>query len=578
MDLIKKLLKEKAIQKPEAKKIEREAKEKNKKQEEIILEKGLVPEGFLFQTKSDLLGIPLKKVVPEDIPLKVLKLIPESSVVRYKMMPLGKKDNKIMIGMVYPQDPQSKEAIRFVARQGKFDYEIFLIAPSDFKDLLKQYRTLKREAEKALKAIKAGEGEEESKETTAQEKIAKGKELAEEAPIVKMVSVVIKHAVEGKASDVHIEPTKDKLRIRYRLNGVLHPSLLLPMRVHSAVVARIKILSKLKIDETRVPQGGRFTKTINDKDIDFRVSTLPTVFGEKVVMRVLDPTEGLKTHKDLGLKGRNFDVLEDAAKKPFGLILATGPTGCGKTTTLYSILRLLNKPEVNIVTLEDPVEYTLEGVNQSQVKPEIGYKFSEGLREILRQDPDIVMVGEIRDEETAHLAIHASLTGHLVLSTLHTNNAPGVIPRMMDMDVRSFLLPSTLSIALAQRLVRQLCPDCKKKVKPNKKTKDYIMKNLESLPPKIKKKVKIPKTLHIYKPEGCEKCSFKGFKGRTGLFEILKMTDDLSKIILEKNLSSAKVNEEAKRQGMITMEQDGILKVLDGETTIEEVMRVAWGR
>jgi len=283
-----------------------------------------------------------------------------------------------------------------------------------------------------------------------------------------MVAVILRHAVEGNASDVHIEPEENQLRIRFRMDGTLYSSLFLPIHTHPSIVARIKILSNLRIDETRIPQDGRFSARINNKDIDFRVSTFPTKLGEKVAIRVLDPTEGLKTYQEIGLISTNLKLIKEAIVRPFGLILATGPTGSGKTTTLYAILQELNKPEVNIVTLEDPIEYFVKGINQSQIRPEINYDFSQGLRHVVRQDPDIIMVGEIRDEESASLATQAALTGHIVLSTLHTNNAIGIIPRLIDMKVKPFLLPATLNIGIAQRLAQRLCPYCKEKVKPNK--------------------------------------------------------------------------------------------------------------
>jgi type IV pilus assembly protein PilB len=330
----------------------------------------------------------------------------------------------------------------------------------------------------------------------------------------------------------------------------------------------------LKIDEMRVPQDGRFSAKFDGKEVDFRVSTFPTTEGEKVVLRVLDPTTGLLDLGELGLVGRNLRVIKEAIEKPYGMILATGPTGSGKTTTLYAIMRILNEEGVNIVSLEDPVEYHIEGVNQSQTRPDIGYTFATGLRSIVRQDPDIIMVGEIRDEETAFLATHAALTGHLVLSTLHTNNAIGTIPRLIDLGIKPYLIPPTLSISLAQRLVRRLCPECKKKVKPSTKIKDLILSELEAIPESAKGELKIPKEITIFEPVGCKKCRFEGYSGRIGVFEVLTMTDNLAELIL-KEPSEVKIAEEAKRQGMITMKQDGILKVLEGITSIEEVLRVA---
>jgi type IV pilus assembly protein PilB len=362
------------------------------------------------------------------------------------------------------------------------------------------------------------------------------------------------------------------------VDGILHSSIILPLKIHPAVGARVKIIANLKIDETRLPQDGRFSVKFENKDIDFRVSTFPTMLGEKVVLRILDPDQGVKTFEELGLEGRNFDIVEEAIKKPYGLILLTGPTGSGKTTTLYAILHAVNRESVNIITLEDPVEYYIEGVNQSQVRPEIGYDFANGLRHILRQDPNIIMVGEIRDKETANLATNAALTGHIVLSTLHTNDSLGVIPRLIDLGVEPFLIPPTLSIALAQRLVRRLCPFCKEKVQPSEEIKEKIFERYNSLPEMIKKglpfKLESKKDVFIFEPKGCKKCGNEGYSGRIGVFEVLKITKTISEIITS-DPSEAKIFEEAKKQGMITMEQDGVLKVLEGITSMEEVLRVA---
>jgi type IV pilus assembly protein PilB len=346
------------------------------------------------------------------------------------------------------------------------------------------------------------------------------------------------------------------------------------LKIHPAVVARIKILSNLKIDETRIPQDGRFSIKVEGKQIDFRVSTFPTTLGEKVAIRVLDPKVGLGTFEELGFAGRNLEVLKKGIIKPYGLILVTGPTGSGKSTTLYAILQLLNKEGVNIVTLEDPAEYFIEGINQSQVKPEIGYDFATGLRHILRQDPNVIMVGEIRDEETASLAINAALTGHIVLSTLHTNNSVGVIPRLVDMGVKPYLIAPTLQLAIAQRLVRRLCDACKKKIEPKAELRDIIEKELAVLPESVKKDLKVTKPLAVYTTKGCNKCGNTGFSGRIALYEILLMTESLADII-SKEPSESRILKEAKAQGMITMKQDGIIKVLQGITTIEEVLRVA---
>lgn len=571
MTLVQQLVKKGVLEKEKATSLEFEIKNSGKREEEVIVERDIISEDFLFDLKSKNLKIALKKIIPEEVPLKILEAIPEESARYYQMIPLAKRDNLFEIGMIYPEDLKAQEALKFLARQGKFNFQVFLITFTTFNNLLKQYRTLRREVTRALEEL-----ETELKTERVEVKPMKGAEierLIEEAPITKVVAVILRHAIEGKASDIHVEPTREKLRVRFRLDGVLHSSILLPLKIHPAVIARIKILSNLKIDETRVPQDGRFSTKINDKDIDFRVSTFPTTRGEKVAIRILDPSEGMKGFEELGLEKRNFKVVQEAIRKPYGMILATGPTGCGKTTTLYAILNLLNKEGVNVVTLEDPVEYFIEGINQSQIKPEIGYEFNTGLRHVVRQDPDVIMVGEIRDEETASLATHAALTGHIVLSTLHTNNAIGVIPRLIDLGVRSFLIPPTLSLAIAQRLVRKLCPECKKKIKPTPKIKDLILKEIDALSPIIKKDYQIKEPLMIYEAKGCKKCRFGGYSGRIGVFEILEMTSRLSEIIL-KQPTETKISEEAAHQGMTTMRQDGILKVLAGITSIEEVIRV----
>ena len=570
MDILNFLIKKEILDKAKAEIVKEEIGLTGKKAEEIIIEKDLLPEKVLFNAKSEALNIPLREIAPEDVPLEALETIPEESARYYKMIPLSAQDKVINVGMVYPEELKTREVLKFLARQGNFTYDIFLVTPSNFNNLLKQYKTLKKEVGSALEKL---ESEEEGKITGIVSERTEA--MAEEAPVTKMVAVMLRHAVDGNASDIHIEPTKDKLRIRFRLDGILHASLFLPMKTHPAVVARIKILSKLKIDENRVPQDGRFSANINEKDIDFRVSTFPTTLGEKVVLRVLDPCQGLKDIKDIGFNYRDLSMAERTIKKPYGLLLVTGPTGSGKSTTLYTILQRLNQEGKNIVTLEDPVEYYIGGINQSQIKPAIGYTFAQGLRHILRQDPDIIMVGEIRDEETAALAIHAALTGHFVLSTLHTNNVSGVIPRLIDLGVAPFLLPASLSMLLSQRLVRKLCPFCKKKISPGFKMKQLIQREISSLSLSAKRENKLSTSdIQIWEAKGCKKCKNSGFSGRMAVFETLEMTKSLSEIILGEP-SEQKIAIEAKQQGIITMKQDGIIKALQGMTTIEEVLRVA---
>ncbi|HAJ44552.1 MAG: type II secretion system protein E [Candidatus Azambacteria bacterium GW2011_GWE1_42_9] len=502
------------------------------------------------------------------IPPDVLILIPEDSARHYKMIPMALSGNVLDVGLVDPNDVKAQEALNFLASRNGLVARISQISEEEWAGLIKQYAGLGEEVGEALEGLRKELAQEKEKMISPE---AKGKP-EQNAPIIRMVETILKHSVESRASDIHIEPMMKKLRVRFRLDGSLQTVVVLPIEIAPAVVSRVKILADLQIDETRRPQDGRFTAKIGDKEIDLRVAVLPTARGEKVVMRILDPTTGLKSLQELGIVGRNFEVVERGIKKPFGMILMTGPTGSGKSTTIFGILQILNTDMVNIISLEDPVEYYVDGVNQSQIRPELGYTFASGLRQILRQDPNVIVVGEIRDSETAGLAVQSALTGHLVLSTLHTNDAIGVIPRLSDMGVEPFLLPAALNVALAQRLVKKLCPDCKKEVEPAEAAKQLILKNIESMPeisrPKIKKE-----GFKIFKAQGCPKCANKGTRGRIAVFEILEMTPQLEKIIVSKP-TEADILGEAKRQGMITMLQDGIMKVLEGTIGLEELVQV----
>jgi type IV pilus assembly protein PilB len=576
MFLIEKLIEKKIITSEQAGELEKEFKDFDGKAEDFFLIKKIVDQKKLNELKSEYYGLELFDGNEGlEIPNNVLSLIPEESAVFYKVIPLNVKEDVLEVGMIDPDNIKAKEAVNFITRQKKLKFKLYFIDEKLFNSYLKQYRNIKEEVGKALSALETEMGGSEDIELFSYDaKPNQQERLSEEAPIIKMVAVILRHAVDGNASDIHIEPEEKQLRIRFRMDGTLYASLFLPLHTHPSVVARIKILSNLRIDETRIPQDGRFSARIDNKNVDFRVSTLPTKLGEKVVIRVLDPNEGLKTYQDVGLISSNLRILREAIIKPFGLILATGPTGSGKTTTLYSILQELNKPEVNVITLEDPIEYYLPGVNQSQIRPEIGYDFASGLRHVVRQDPDIIMVGEVRDEESASLVTHAALTGHIVLSTLHTNNAVGIVPRLIDMKIKPFLLPATLNIGIAQRLGQRLCPYCKEKVRPNKEVEKMIIKELNNLPEQVKKDINIPDVIYVYKPKGCPKCNMKGEKGRLGIFEILKMTPELERIIVE-DPTEQRISEEAKRQGMITMRQDGIIKAVKGDVSIEEVLRVS---
>jgi type IV pilus assembly protein PilB len=547
----------------------KEAKESGRNIEEMIIEKELIRESDFYQAKSQFLKIPLRDLTGFKVDAEAFKLVPLEASQHYRFLPLSVDLNRKVLeaGMLNPEDIDAKEALKFIAHRNNLSPKIFVITATDFKNILKEYSSLKGEVREALDELKREmeEGKKTAKKTD-KEKIEK---IAEEAPISKVVALIIKHAIEQRASDIHIEPGEKSTRVRYRVDGVLHTNLILPLRIHPAIISRIKILSNLKIDETRKPQDGRFFTEISGKKIDFRVSTLPTYAGEKVVMRILDPTIGLRDLADLGLEGRNLNVLQEAIKKPNGLILVTGPTGSGKTTTLYSILHILNQEGVNIISLEDPIEYYIDGIAQSQVRPEINYSFASGLRSILRQDPDKIMVGEIRDNETAQLAIHAALTGHLVLSTLHTNDALGVIPRLIDMGVDRYLIPATLILAIAQRLVQKLCPESKKQIQPSAEIEKLIDEQLSEIDSQALKDYNIKKPYTFFEPQSSKECP-RGTRGRMGVFEVLEMTPQLEEIIL-KEPSETKIKEEARRQGMTTMLQDGILKALRGTVGLEEV-------
>jgi type IV pilus assembly protein PilB len=578
MKLLQELFASGLISESKMDELQKEVEKTGKREDDIILENKILSENDLFDLKSRTLRVPLQKIKAEEVPVDVLEIVPDEAANNYKMVAFAKKDNVVQIGMVYPENLAAQNALRFLASQQRFSYHVFLITPTNFSEMQKQRKNLAAETKRTLEELAQERKKRQGVNLIGQEiPDEEQSTISEDAPVIKMVFVILRHALEAKASDIHIEPRRDKLDVRFRLNGVLKSSLTLPLKVHLSVVARIKIMSGLKIDESRVPQDGRFSTKIDGANIDFRVATFPTLFGEKVELRILDPSTGSRTFDDLGLSGRNLEVIKEAIKKPYGLILFTGPTGSGKTTTQYAILRILNDEKVNIVTIEDPIEYSIDGINQSQIKPDIGYTFASGLRQILRQDPNIIMVGEIRDEETADLVMNAALTGHIVLSTLHTNSSIGVVARLIDMKVRPFLIPSTLRIVIAQRLVRTLCPNCKIKIKPEEKIAKFITDKVGNMPPSEREKIKIPDPFNIYAAKGCEECSFTGYSDRTALFEVLSINDEISELIL-KDPSELAIFKAAQKQGMITMEQDGILKVLKGETSIDEVVRVTTER
>lgn len=549
--------------------IKSEARRRGVSIEEVLYERG-IDEQAVVEAKSEALSIPFRRLASGKIVFDLLSAIPEESARFYKFVPIGESDGMLEVGMVNPEDVSAQQALKFIASRIQRPFKVFLITPTDFEKVLKEYQSIGGAVGKALEEFKR---DQEPGERTAREReldITK-LDLEEEAPISKIVDVIVRHGVAGRASDIHIEPERDALRVRFRVDGLLYTSLNLPVTSHQAIVNRIKILTKMKIDETRVPQDGRFQMQIDGKDVDFRVASLPTPFGEKVAIRILDPEAGVKSLEDLGFQGHNLDVIKNAIKRPFGIILITGPTGSGKSTTLYALLQILNREAVNIISLEDPIEYYIPGLNQSQIRPEIGYDFATGLRNILRQDPDIIMVGEIRDKETAQLAIQAALTGHLVLSTLHTNNAVGVIPRLIDMGVDPYLIPSTLALAVGQRLVRKLCSDSRSEITEGPASQ-ILEREIAAMPDSLRAELEGRKPWKTYQAEISATCP-KGTSGRVGVFETLAMTPELEKIIAE-GATETKIQGEAKRQGMITMRQDGILKVLDGIIGINELLEV----
>lgn len=544
--------------------------------EEIIIDYKIIDSEVLTKIKAEIASLPYRNLIGRKMSEEVLMVIPLEVAENYKIVCFSKEANKIKVGITDPSNFKAIEAVDFLAKEEGYVVEYYLISELSFNITFKQYRTLRKEISSALKT----KAEEEAHEL-AKIKKKEGTELEEvtkTAPVAKIVSVIIRHAVDGRASDIHIEPLPKESRVRYRIDGILGTSLILPKNVHGAIVGRIKVMANLKLDETRMPQDGRIKVSINDKEIDLRVSTLPLLDEEKVVMRILDMSKKVATLEDLGFIGWGLDTIKNNIKKKDGMLLVTGPTGSGKSTTLFSILSIINKEGINISTLEDPVEYSIKGVNQSQIKPEIGFTFASGLRSILRQDPDIIMVGEIRDNETAELAIHAGLTGHYVLSTLHTNDALGAIPRLLDMHVEPFLLGSTLNTLVAQRLLRRICRHCKKEDKLPKDSYVSVEKEIKGLPAEVIEKFILgfnKEKLVFYKGEGCSRCGNTGYSGRLVVAEVVDINKELVDIIIE-GKRSVKIEDVKASQKFITIRQDSVIKVLLGLTTVEEIIRVLY--
>lgn len=540
---------------------------------DLILDQKLLQEEDVAKARAAFLNLPYVDLRSTKIAKEVLVIIPEESRQFYKMAPFELENNNLKVAMEDPSNIQALEALEFLGQKANYQVHIYLASSTSISTAAKDSKSISSVVGKALQDIqKTEEIDQAMKLGTNPTSKQTGMAIADDAPIIKIVDVILSNAIEASASDIHIEPSETDVRVRYRIDGILHTSLRLPRTVLAAIVSRIKILSNLKIEEQRLPQDGRFHAEFGKSSVDLRVSTLPLMHGEKIVMRILDKTTSVPTLDQLGLRGKGLDWVLENIKKTHGVFLITGPTGSGKSTTLYSILSLRNTNDVNIVTLEDPVEYFMEGVNQSQINPDIGLTFASGLRSILRQDPNIVMVGEIRDEETVELAVHAALTGHLVFSTLHTNNAVGAIPRLSNMGIEQFLLSASVNLIMAQRLVRKLCEKCKKPVALSPMLQKEIDEALATVPKDYLEGVDLKK-LTTFKAVGCKECGNIGYKGRMGIFEVWPMDGALEELIFSKE-PAHKIYEEALKSGVISMKQDGLIKVARGETTMDEIIRV----
>ncbi len=553
--------------------------------EEILLSMGVSEEDIL-KAKAEYHTVPTKKVNISVVTSQILEYISEEAAVYYRLVPIGLNNGVLEVGMTDPDNISAKDALNFISSKINLPFKIFIISEADFDKVIALYKGLSSEVTKALTELETefvtepGEredGEEEKNkkpeltdaedENNLSSSEGKDSKIIQNAPVTKIVATMLRYAIDGRASDIHVEPGAANVRIRFRVDGVMNTSLVLPMRVHSAVVARIKIMSNMRLDEKRKPQDGRFSAKLNERKIDFRVSTFPTYFGEKVVIRILDQEKGIKKLSELGLNKINYQKIMDALDKPYGLILICGPTGSGKSTTLYSMLNEVDKDHKNVLSLEDPIEYNMEGMSQSQVRPEIGYTFASGLRTTLRQDPDIIMVGEIRDKETAQLAIQAALTGHLVFSTIHTNTAIGAIPRLIDMGVDPYLIAPTLVIAIAQRLARTFCPGAGKPIKVEGGIKMMIEQQFADLPEIYKKDITFGK--EVYEISPAPDCP-SGVRGRVAVMEVLTIDKELEQIIL-KNATEQDIWKYARNKGMLTMKDDAIIKAFERMIPFEEV-------
>ena len=540
--------------------------------DEILIKNGIKEED-ISSLKGEYLNIPVKLFADFKVTGEILKYIPEESARRYLIIPIGVEERVLEVGIVDPENMEAADAVQFISSKIGMPFKLFLISGSDFNKAVEGYKGITGEVGEALTelgneafALAAKKTQESAAPTKKIGGETKGT-IIEDAPVTKMVAVILRHATEGNASDIHIENMGEKIRIRFRVDGTLYTSLLLPSTVHPAIVSRVKILASLKLDEKRKPQDGRFSARIDGRKIDFRVSTFPSYYGEKVVLRILDTEKGVLTLTSLGMNETHLATVRAAIAQPYGMILLSGPTGSGKSTTLYAMLNELDRDTENVISLEDPIEYSMPGVSQSQVQPEIGYTFACGLRSILRQDPDIIMVGEIRDKETAQLAIQAALTGHLVFSTLHTNTSIGVVTRLVDMGVDPYLIAPTLILAIGQRLVPKLCPKGKKEIPVTDAMKILIEKEFESLPLQFKNSIVIPD--HVYEAGPSSDCP-SGKKGRLAVFELFNIDDEIQTVIL-KDSNEIALTKVARNKGMLMLKEDAILKAFKGDIAYMDI-------
>ena len=553
---------------------QKKAQKSKQKVGDVLISEGLINQEELIKLEAYILGVPFVNLEKETVPPKVLKMIPEPIARSHNIVAFRKGGKELEVAML---DPEDLRTIEFIKKTSDLKILPRLTTPQSIKHVLRQYqKTLEaefgeiiRKEAKGIKSIKEEETIEEKEEL---------RKAAEELPVIRIVDTLLKHAILQRASDVHIEPTEKEVIVRYRIDGILHDAMILPKQVSSGIVARIKVLSNLKLDEHRLPQDGRFKVETEDYKYSIRVSILPVFDGEKIVMRLLPETSKVQTLEALGLRDEALEKVQENLRKPVGMVLVTGPTGSGKTTTLYAMMEILNTPGVNVATVEDPVEYRMPRVNQTQINPKIGLTFASGLRSLVRQDPDILMVGEIRDNETAGLAINAALTGHMVLSTLHTNTAAGAIPRLIDMKAEPFLISSTLNCILAQRLVRKLCKEKEKHALSEAELKniakycdlDQILKILKE--EKIVKQKATWKNIEFYRPKPTKDCP-EGYKGRIGIFEVLPITETIKELIV-KQATSDQIQAQAQKEGMRIMIEDGFVKAAQGLTSVEEILRV----